>query len=202
MGILLGLAFVASLAAAGPQAETAPAGTSTAAVGAASREANTVSTNGVHQFTVKTIEGKDRSLGDYAGKVLLIVNVASECGFTPQYKDLEALYLKYKDRGFAILGFPSNDFHHQEPGTDEAIKSFCDRNYQVTFDLFPKVHAKEDPQAPLYRYLTTQPGFEGPITWNFNKFLVGKDGKVLARFDSKVKPLSEELVAALEKALK
>src|SRR5665213_3587992 len=105
---------------------------------------------GVHGFTLTTIDGKDKSLAAYSGKVLLIVNVASECGFTPQYKDLEALYLKYKAHGFAILGFPSNDFHHQEPGTDAEIKTFCDRNFHVTFDLFSKIHVKEEPQAPLY----------------------------------------------------
>ena len=157
---------------------------------------------GVHQFTLKTIDGKDRSLADYTGRPLLIVNVASQCGFTPQYKDLEALYLKYKDRGFMILGFPSNDFGHQEPGTDAEIKSFCDRNYQVTFDLFSKIHTKEEPLAPLYKYLTTAAGFNGPVSWNFNKFLAGRDGTVLARWDSKAKPLSPEIVAAVEAALK
>jgi glutathione peroxidase len=159
-------------------------------------------TVGVHQFTLTGIDGKPRNLADYQGKVLLIVNVASECGFTPQYKDLEALYRRYQDRGLRILGFPCNDFHHQEPGTDAEIAAFCSRNYQVSFDLFSKIHVKEEPQAPLYKYLTTEAGFNGPITWNFNKFLVGRDGRVLARFDSKVKPLSGELVAALEQALR
>jgi len=157
---------------------------------------------GVHRFTVTTIAGQQKSLADYSGKVLLIVNTASECGFTPQYKDLEALYLKYKDRGFMILGFPSNDFHHQEPGTDAEIKAFCDRNYQVTFDLFSKVRTHEEPLEPLYQYLTTGAGFDGAISWNFNKFLAGRDGRVLARWGSMTKPLSEEIVQAVEKALK
>lgn len=156
---------------------------------------------GVHQFTLNTITGQPKSMADYAGQVLLIVNVASECGFTPQYKDLEALQQRYRDRGFRILGFPCDDFHHQEPGTDQEIEAFCRRNYQVSFDLFSKIHAKEEPLAPLYQYLTKESPLPGPVSWNFNKFLAGKDGRVLARFDSKVKPLSEELVAAVEKAL-
>jgi glutathione peroxidase len=159
-------------------------------------------TQGVHAFTVKTITGTDKSLADYSGKVLLIVNVASECGFTPQYKDLEALYLKHKDHGFVILAFPSNDFHHQEPGTDAEIKTFCERNYFVTFDLFSKIEVKGEAQAPLYRYLTTEAGFDGPISWNFNKFLVGRDGKVIERWGSTTKPMSTDVVEALEKALK
>lgn len=159
-------------------------------------------TQGVHAFTVKTITGGAKSLADYSGKVLLVVNVASECGFTPQYKDLEALYLKYKDRGFVILAFPSNDFGHQEPGTDAEIQTFCERNYFVTFDLFSKIEVKGEAQAQLYRYLTTEAGFDGPISWNFNKFLVGRDGKVIHRFGSTTKPMSTDLIEALEKALK
>ncbi len=157
---------------------------------------------GVHQFTVKTIAGQPKSLADYKGKALLIVNVASECGYTPQYKDLEALHQKYKGQGLAVLGFPSNDFGGQEPGSEAEIKQFCERNYGVSFDLFAKVNAKSEPQEPLYAHLTTQPGFEGAVGWNFTKFLVGKDGKVVGRFASGVKPLSDELTQAVEKALK
>lgn len=176
--------------------------TPTPAPAALTKEGSDVTQDrGVYGFTVKTIDGEERDLSYYSGKVLLIVNVASECGFTPQYKGLEALYLKYKDRGFMILGFPSNDFFHQEPGTDAEIRDFCDRNFHVTFDLFSKIHVKEQPQAPLYRYLTTQAGYNGSISWNFNKFLVGRDGRVLERWGSRTKPESKDIVEALEKAL-
>ncbi len=157
---------------------------------------------GVHQFTLNDINHKPKSLADYKGKVLLMVNVASECGNTPQYKGLEALYLAHKDQGLAVLGFPANNFGHQEPGTEKEIKDFCDRNYHVTFDLFAKLEATGDSISPLYKYLTTESGFDGPVTWNFAKFLVGKDGKVVARFGPKVQPDDPALVAAVEKALK
>jgi glutathione peroxidase len=156
---------------------------------------------GVHQFTVTTITGAAKSLADYQGKALLIVNVASECGYTKQYKDLEALHQRFKDKGLAVLGFPSNDFGGQEPGTEAEIKQFCERNFGVSFDLFGKVNAKSEPQAPLYQYLTTQPGLEGAVSWNFNKFLVGKDGRLIARFGSSTKPLDKALLAAIEAAL-
>jgi glutathione peroxidase len=157
---------------------------------------------GVHQFTLNSISGKPKSLADYKGKVLLIVNTASECGFTPQYKGLEALSEKYKAQGLAVLGFPANNFGGQEPGTESEIKSFCERNYGVTFDLFAKVEAAGDNISPLYKYLTTEAGFDGPVAWNFGKFLADKDGKVIARFGSKVKPEDPELTDAIEKALK
>ena len=157
---------------------------------------------GVHQFTVNNIDHQPKSLADYKGKALLIVNVASECGNTPQYKGLQELYLKYKPQGLEILGFPSNDFGHQEPGTDKEIKDFCDLNYHVTFDMFAKSDVVGDKISPLYKYLTTEAGFDGPVTWNFGKFLVGKDGKVVARFTPKTQPDDKELLAALEKALK
>jgi glutathione peroxidase len=156
---------------------------------------------GIHQFTVKDISGKPVSLEAYKGKALLVVNVASECGYTSQYKGLEELYQRYKDKGFMVLGFPSNDFGGQEPGTEAEIKQFCERNFGVSFDLFAKVNAKSEPQEPLYKYLTSEAGFDGKISWNFNKFLVGKDGKVLARWGSNTKPLDKDLIAALEKAL-
>jgi glutathione peroxidase len=158
---------------------------------------------GVHQFTVQTIDGQPKSLADYKGKVLLIVNVASECGFTPQYEGLEALYEKYRDRGFVILGFPSNDFGGQEPGTEAEIKAFCNRNYNVSFDLFAKVHAKTmEGQAPLFQWLTTNGPSPEHIGWNFNKFLIAKDGSIIKHYGSNTKPLSDELTAAVEQALK
>ncbi len=156
----------------------------------------------VHDFTINGIDGKPRNLAEQKGHVLLIVNTASECGFTPQYKGLEALHQRYKALGLSVLGFPANNFGGQEPGTESEIKSFCERNYGVTFDLFAKVEAAGDDISPLYKYLTTQPGLEGPIAWNFNKFLVNRDGKVIARFGSKVKPEDPELTDAIDKALK
>jgi len=156
----------------------------------------------VHDFKVKTIDGKEASLADYKGKALLIVNTASECGYTPQYAGLEALYEKYKNRGFAVLGFPSNDFGAQEPGTNAEIKKFCELRYKTTFPLFSKIPVKGPAADPLYKYLTGLPGKQGgPITWNFNKFLIAPDGKVIEHFDSKVEPLSTELTSKVEQVL-
>ena len=156
----------------------------------------------VHDFKVKTIDGKEASLSDYKGKAVLIVNTASECGYTPQYAGLEALYEKYKSRGFTVLGFPSNDFGAQEPGTNAEIKKFCELRYKTTFPLFSKIPVKGPDADPLYKYLTGLPGKQGgPVTWNFNKFLVGPDGKVIEHFDSKVEPTSPELTGKLEQAL-
>lgn len=156
----------------------------------------------VHDFKVKTIDGKEASLSDYKGKAVLIVNTASECGYTPQYAGLEALYEKYKGRGFTVLGFPSNDFGAQEPGTNAEIKKFCELRYKTTFPLFSKIPVKGPDADPLYKYLTGLPGKQGgPVTWNFNKFLVGPDGKVIEHFDSKVEPMSPELTGKLEQAL-
>ncbi len=153
----------------------------------------------IHEFSAKLIDGSTRSLADYKGKVLLIVNVASRCGYTPQYKGLEALYRAYKDRGFVVLGFPANEFGAQEPGSDAEIQSFCSTTYDVTFDMFSKVVVKGEGQAPLFHALTSATG--GDIKWNFTKFLVGKSGEVLGRFESKVDPESTELKSALDKAL-
>jgi glutathione peroxidase len=158
-------------------------------------------TRSIHQFTVRTIDGKDRSLGEYRGKVLLVVNTASKCGFTPQYEGLEALYEKYRERGFEVLAFPANNFMSQEPGSDDEIARFCDLNYKTTFPLFSKISVKGTDIAPLYAWLTKQPGFEGDIGWNFTKFLVGPDGRVLARFGSRTEPRDEKLVAQIEAAL-
>jgi glutathione peroxidase len=156
-------------------------------------------------FTVKNIDGKAVPLAKYKGSVVLIVNTASKCGFTPQYASLEKLYEKYKDKGFKILAFPSNDFGGQEPGTETEIKQFCSLNYKTTFDLFSKVVTKGDNAAPLYKWLTskdTDPQFAGDIGWNFTKFLVDKKGNVIARFPSNVDPLSPEFDKAVQEALK
>ena len=156
----------------------------------------------VHDFTVKDIDGKDTSLKAYKGKVVLIVNVASKCGYTPQYKGLEALHEKYSGQGFSVLGFPCNQFGAQEPGTNEEIKQFCSSKYSVTFPLFDKIDVNGPKRAPLYVALAgTDSPFPGNIKWNFNKFLIGRDGKILKRFDSNVAPDSPILVAAVESAL-
>ena len=158
----------------------------------------------VHEFTLNSIDGKPVPLAEFKGKVVLIVNVASRCGFTPQYTGLEALYEKYKDQGFVILGFPANNFGSQEPGTNEEIKTFCSSKYSVTFPMYSKVSVKGADQTPLYQYLTQQadPTHSGDIKWNFTKFLVDRDGKVVQRFESAVTPDSPEVVSAVEKELK
>ncbi len=159
----------------------------------------------IHEFTLNSIDGQPTSLAEFKGKVVLIVNVASRCGFTPQYAGLEALYNKYKDRGFVVLGFPANNFFRQEPGTNEAIKAFCSTKYNVTFPMFAKVSVKGANKTPLYEFLTDReanPSTGGAIGWNFAKFLADRSGKVIARFASKVAPESAELVNALEAALK
>ena len=155
-------------------------------------------------FTLNSIDGKPAPLADYKGKVVLVVNVASQCGYTPQYTALEAIYEKYKDQGFVILGFPANNFGAQEPGTNEEIKTFCTRKYSVTFPMYAKISVKGDDQAPLYAYLTkeTGPGMTGDIKWNFTKFLVDRNGKVVQRFESAVTPDSKEVTSAIEKQLK
>jgi glutathione peroxidase len=158
----------------------------------------------LHDFTVRTIDGKEKSLADYKGNVLLVVNVASECGYTPQYAGLQALHEAYASKGLRVLGFPANDFGAQEPGTEADIKAFCTKNYGVTFDMFAKVRVKGEGMEPLFDWLQSpeeNPGFGGAIKWNFGKFLIGKDGVVLARFEHKVDPTSAELKAAVEKAI-
>ncbi|OQB41556.1 MAG: Hydroperoxy fatty acid reductase gpx1 [Candidatus Hydrogenedentes bacterium ADurb.Bin179] len=156
------------------------------------------------RHVMKDIEGNDVNLSDYLGKVVLIVNVASKCGFTDQYAALETLYTKYKDRGFVILGFPSNDFLRQEPGTDQEIKAFCTLTYGVSFPMFSKIAVIGKNKAPLYKDLTekeTNPNFSGGIKWNFTKFLIGKDGTVIDRFAPTTKPDAEKVIASIEKAL-
>jgi glutathione peroxidase len=159
----------------------------------------------VYDFTMNNIEGKEISLTRYKGKVLLLVNVASECGYAPQYKDLEVLYRKYKEKGFMILGFPANNFGGQEPGTDAEIKSFCQRNYNVTFDMFSKISVKGNDQHPLYKFLTVSvenPKFAGDVKWNFQKYLVDRNGNIIGKYLSSVEPLSIELTDAIEAAMK
>ena len=161
--------------------------------------------NSIHDFTVKDIDGNDVSLAGYKGQVLLVVNVASKCGFTRQYAGLEKLYQAWKDRGFVVLGFPANNFMGQEPGTEAEIKQFCSLKYGVTFPMFSKISVKGKTIHPLYAFLTDKklhPDTGGAISWNFNKFLIGRDGKILARFGSRTEPDDQELIAAIEKALK
>ncbi|MBI4553994.1 MAG: glutathione peroxidase [Candidatus Latescibacteria bacterium] len=157
--------------------------------------------SGVLSFTMKTIDGQEKPLADYADHVLLIVNTASRCGYTPQYRTLEALYQKFKDRGFRILAFPANNFGAQESGTDAEIEAFCSTTYHVTFDLFSKISVKGADRHALYTYLTTQSGSPGEIKWNFNKFLVDRSGTVVARYESNVDPMSDSIVHQVEALL-
>jgi len=158
----------------------------------------------VYDFTLNTIDGQPAPLASYKGKVVLLVNVASRCGFTPQYTGLESVYEKYKDRGFVIIGIPANNFGSQEPGTNEEIKTFCKSKYSVTFPMMSKLSVKGEDKAPLYQFLTDKtanPQTGGEIQWNFTKFLIGPDGRVITRFESAVTPDSPEVLAAIEKAL-
>ena len=155
----------------------------------------------ISDITVKNIDGKEEKFADYQGKVLLIVNVASYCGYTPQYKGLEQLNQDYRDRGLRVLGFPCNDFGAQEPGTNEEIAKFCETSYGVSFDLFDKLHAKGSQKHPLYQTLTTSVEPKGDVAWNFEKFLINKQGDVVARFKSGVTPTSPELIQAIETEL-
>ncbi len=158
----------------------------------------------VLEYTLPLADGTPQPLESYRGKVLLLVNVASKCGFTGQYDGLQKLHTKYESEGFSVLGFPANDFLGQEPGTNEEIVSFCRLNYGVTFPVFAKISVIGADQHPLYRFLTdevTNPGFSGNISWNFNKFLIDRHGKVIARYGSRTAPEDAELVARIEKAL-
>ena len=159
----------------------------------------------ISDFTLPRLDGTPQNLAAYAGKPVLIVNTASRCGYTRQFDGLEKLYQAYKAKGFVILGFPSNDFGAQDPGTNEEILQFCKANYGVTFPMFSKITVKGEAAHPLYKWLTskeTDPNFAGPIGWNFTKFLINKDGVVVARFESKIEPGGPEIKAALEKELK
>ena len=158
----------------------------------------------IYDFTLNSIDGQPIPLSSFKGKVVLLVNVASRCGYTPQYAALESIYEKYKSRGFVIVGIPANNFGGQEPGSNEEIKTFCTAKYHVTFPMMAKVSVKGSDITPLYQFLTDKaahPDTGGEIGWNFTKFLVGPDGKVLARFDSKVEPDSAQVTSAIEKAL-
>lgn len=156
----------------------------------------------IYQIPLKTIDNQPITLDKYRGKVLLIVNVASKCGFTPQYGPLESVYQKYSARGLVVLGFPCNDFGSQEPGTLDEIKQFCTSTYAVTFPMFEKVHVKGADQHPLFASLTGKDSpFPGAIGWNFGKFLIGRDGRLLARYDSGTRPDSPEVIKAIEQAL-
>jgi glutathione peroxidase len=166
--------------------------------------ASLLAASSIYDFTLPSIEGKPAPLANYKGKVILMVNVASRCGFTPQYTALEATYEKYKDQGFVILGFPANNFGGQEPGTNAEIKKFCSTKYNVSFPLYSKVSVKGDDTTPLYQFLTTKanPAVAGEIQWNFTKFLVDRNGNVVKRFEPDVTPDSPEVVAAIESQLK
>jgi glutathione peroxidase len=157
--------------------------------------------NTISDISVKTIDGQEKSLGDYAGNVLLIVNVASYCGYTGQYSGLENLNKKYRDKGLRVLGFPCNDFGAQEPGSNEEIVQFCDRNYGVTFDLFDKVNARGGDKHPLYARLTSSVEPKGDVSWNFEKFLISKNGEIIARFKSGTTPESSELTSIIDREL-
>jgi len=159
----------------------------------------------IHDFTLNSIDGQPAPLTQYKGKVVLLVNVASRCGFTPQYAGLQALYDKYKDRGLVILGFPANNFLWQEPGTNQEIKTFCSTKYHVTFPIYGKISVRGSDKAPLYQFLTdkkTNPQTGGEIAWNFTKFLADRNGKIIARFGPSMKPDSSEVAQAIEKALR
>lgn len=155
----------------------------------------------VHDFSAKTIDGRDVKLAEYKGHPLLIVNVASKCGLTPQYEGLEKLNKEYGGKGLRVLGFPANEFGAQEPGSNEDIKTFCTSNYGVDFDMFGKVVVKGAGIHPLFDYLTNKSKFSGDIKWNFNKFLVDKNGEVVARFEPQVEPTSPEVTKAIEQNL-
>jgi glutathione peroxidase len=157
--------------------------------------------DGVYRFTMKNNDGEEVSLADYAGHVVLIVNTASKCGYTPQYASLEKLYRRYAENGLRILAFPANNFGAQEPGTDEQIREFCTTNYDVTFHLFSKISVKGDDIHPMYAYLTKDSPFPGEIRWNFTKFLVDQKGEVVARYETKTDPLDESVVTRIEAML-
>ena len=167
-------------------------------------QANEESKMSIYDIEVDRIDGETIRLGDYEGKVLLIVNTASKCGFTDQYDELQELYEKYGEQGLVVMGFPSNDFMKQEPGSNEEIASFCSMNYGVTFPMFAKIPVKGSDQHALYAYLTskdTNPEHSGKISWNFNKFLISKDGQIIDRFGTRTKPDDKKVIEAIEGAL-
>ncbi len=155
----------------------------------------------LHDFTMRSIDGRETNLGDFKGKAVLVVNVASRCGFTPQYTGLQALYDAWHDRGLVVLGVPANDFGAQEPGTDREIKGFCETTYGVTFPMLSKITVKGAAKHPLYQWLTTSAEPSGEVGWNFEKFLVDREGRVVGRFSSRVAPESKEMCDAVARAL-
>jgi glutathione peroxidase len=160
--------------------------------------------NSIYSLTVTDIDGKPAPLSQFKGKVLLVVNVASRCGYTPQYERLQALYSRYKDRGLVVVGFPANNFMGQEPGSNPEIKEFCTRKYNVSFPMMAKISVKGDDQAPLYQYLTDvskNPTYGGDIKWNFTKFLIDRSGRVVNRFEPATEPDNAEVLVAIEAAL-
>ena len=169
------------------------------AVGLLVAGAGLFGSSSIYDFSLNSIDGAAAPLAAYRGKVLLVVNVASYCGYTPQYQGLEALYEKYKDRGLVVIGFPANNFGAQEPGTNAEIKDFCERTYHVKFPMYAKISVDGADKAPLYQYLTAAKG--GNIQWNFTKFLISRDGRILGRFEPDVTPESSPVTAAIEKAL-
>lgn len=174
-------------------------------VSAKEKSGKTEKAKSVHDFVLKDINGKDVKLKQYRGKVVMLVNVASKCGLTPQYDGLQKIYTRYQGQGFVVLGVPANNFGGQEPGTNEEIKTFCSTKYNVTFPMFSKVSVKGDDIDPLFRFLTdkeSNPEFGGDIAWNFNKFLIDRNGKIIARFSPKETPESEKVIQTLEAALK
>ncbi len=182
------LLAVASLLAPHAYAHAAPAG-------------DNVKAPELYDFTVQTIDGQARSLADYRGHTLLVVNTASRCGFTPQYESLEALYQQYKSRGLVVLAFPANDFLWQQPGSNAEIKRFCAERFHTSFPLFAKISVKGKRIAPLYEWLTKESAFPGKIPWNFTKFLFAPDGRLVARFSPKTDPRSKEVTEQVEKLL-
>ncbi len=168
---------------------------------AAARNGDPAVKHRVHDFTVTNIDGESKSLADYRGKVLLIVNTASRCGFTSQYKSLEALYQRYRERGFEVLAFPANNFMGQEPGTNAEIKEFCSLEFRTTFPLFARISVKGKDIAPLYAYLTRGSSRPGDVSWNFTKFLVAPDGHVVARFDPATDPLDKKITDRITQSL-
>ena len=173
----------------------------TVLTGAQTQPSGVTKVSAALNFTMNSIDGRPIDLSKYHGRVVLMVNVASQCGYTPQYAGLEELYKKYAANGLSILGFPSNDFGAQEPGSDAEIAQFCKQNYGVDFDMFSKIVVRGPGQAPLYKYLTTHPKFSGQVDWNFEKFLVGRNGEVIGRFKSEIEPSSQQILSAIENAL-
>lgn len=178
--------------------------TSLLGVAALLMSASLFAAGSIYDFTLNSIDGKPMPLANFKGKVILVVNVASRCGFTPQYSALESIYEKYKDQGFVVLGFPANNFGSQEPGTNAEIKKFCSAKYNVTFPMYAKISVKGQDQTPLYKYLTesANPAYAGEIKWNFTKFLIDRDGRVVQRFEPDSTPDSPPVTLAIEQTLK